>query len=259
MEKNFNKFIEAYQKIKSDKIDICIVTMVNARGSIPQDIGTRMIVSINDILFGTVGGGKLEAKAISIAREILCDGKNKTSLMTWNLQKDVGMTCGGEVTLFFEPQIDKSRWEIVIFGAGHVSQELVRTLIRLDCHVKVIDQRIEWLEKLPSNVEKIHSLNPEDEVKNLSESSFVIIMTMGHSTDLPILAQILKSRKFPYLGVIGSVAKRNTLLNGLEQLGVEKENRSNFLCPIGEPIGSNSPSEIAISICAQLLKHRDLD
>jgi xanthine dehydrogenase accessory factor len=77
---------------------------------------------------------------------------------------------------------------------------------------------------------------------------------MGHSTDLPILAEILKTKSLPYLGVIGSKAKRNVIEKELAELGIDSKA---FICPIGEDIGSNSPSEIAISITAQLLKYRD--
>lgn len=258
MERNFDKFLQAYQSIKTDGIDMCIVTLVNARGSIPQNIGARMIVSQNQILFGTIGGGKLEAKAFEVAKDLI-QNFNATNLVTWNLQKDVGMTCGGEVTLFFEPHVHKNIWEIAIFGAGHVSQELVRTMQRLDCSLTVYDNRKEWLDKLPKDTKRVYSEDLKSEVEKLSNHTFVVIMTMGHSTDLPILAEVLKTKNLPYLGVIGSKSKRNTLLKGLLELKVAEEVRENFICPMGEPFGSNSPCEIAISICAQLIKYRDLN
>jgi xanthine dehydrogenase accessory factor len=39
--------------------------------------------------------------------------------------------------------------------------------------------------------------------------------------------------------------------------GLTPERAENFFCPIGEPIGSNHPHEIALSIAAQLLRVRD--
>ena len=66
------------------------------------------------------------------------------------------------------------------------------------------------------------------------------------------------NKDFPYLGAIGSNSKRNAMEKELLQLGQSKESITNFICPIGEDIGSNDPAEIAISITAQLLKYRDL-
>ena len=83
-------------------------------------------------------------------------------------------------------------------------------------------------------------------------------MTMGHSTDRPILSTIFREQIEPaYLGVIGSKSKRGALVRELKDDGVSSEAAQDFLCPIGLPIGSNQPAEIAISIAAQLLKHRD--
>lgn len=258
MENNFDSYLEAFIKTKESGQDMCLVSLVDAKGSIPQNIGAKMIVTQKGISFGTVGGGKIEAKVLNVALEMLSTNTQRTSLYKWNLQKDIGMTCGGEVSLYFETYISNSFWNIVIFGAGHVSQELTRILARLNCKVTVIDHRTEWLEKLPDNIIKINSDSPKDLIGIIPSNSFVILMTMGHSTDLPILAEILNQNIiFPYVGVIGSVSKRNALLNGLDEYNVTQSKREQFICPIGEPIGSNSPCEIAISISAQLLKFRD--
>lgn len=258
MSKKFQQFIDAYQKVQIEKKDFCVITMVATRGSAPQDVGARLITTNKGIEFGTVGGGKIEKTAVAFAQDFLNNAeKVNTQVVTWNLQKDIGMTCGGEVTLFFERFRSDDQWSVTIFGAGHVSQELSRTLARIDCSVTVYDTRSEWIDKLPKNVNAILSEDLPLEVAALEPSNFVLLMTMGHSSDLPILAEILKTKDFPYLGVIGSKAKRNSLINGLNKLEVSPDLHEKFICPIGEPIGSNAPEEIAISITAQLLKARD--
>ena len=55
------------------------------------------------------------------------------------------------------------------------------------------------------------------EVKNLDPDTFVLLMTMGHSTDLPILLEILRTKQFPYLGVIGSKAKAARIKKDIEE------------------------------------------
>jgi xanthine dehydrogenase accessory factor len=82
-------------------------------------------------------------------------------------------------------------------------------------------------------------------------------MTMGHSTDKPILLEILRTRTFPYLGVIGSRAKANILYRDVEEAGLPKEATEKFHCPIGLDLGTNHPYEIALSTVAQLIEVRD--
>ncbi len=258
MEKNFESFIEAWKEIKLSGKPFVTVTLVNSRGSAPQDQGARMITDGKKVLFGTVGGGKVEARAIEEAARLINDKDNSTHHVLWNLQKDVGMTCGGEVSLFFECEGDNEKnWKLTIFGAGHVSQELCRVLERLDCSVTCIDHRSEWLDKLPKSINSLKLESPKEYVSSLDNNSFAILMTMGHATDAPILEEILKTKELPYVGVIGSDSKARLLKSEMEKANVSKEKIESFICPIGERFGDNSPAEIALSIAAQLLKVKD--
>lgn len=253
-----DEFLIQLSRFKEVGTIVIVVTMVNARGSSPQDVGARIIIGQDGLLYGTIGGGKLEEKVIAHAKTMLSlDFKN--DFREWNLQTDVGMTCGGVVGLFFEKIQLTSDWKIAVFGAGHVAQELVRLLLKLDCEITCIDPRMEWLEKLPehSRLKKIQTDEMLSVLKSLSEKTFIALMTMGHAYDLPILVEAMKNYNFPYIGVIGSdskarVLKNDLLKNGVDQLKIEK-----LYCPIGERIGNNQPAEIAISIVAQLLKARD--
>lgn len=238
--------------------DFVTVTLTSVKGSAPQNLGAKMIVYKDDILFGTVGGGKVEAHCIKVAKEILDTSDNQLSF-TWNLQKDIGMTCGGEVSFLFEKHICSQLWNIAIFGAGHVSQALTRLLINLNCKLTVVDTRKEWLDKLPHDpkLTKIHTDNPAEVLKKLEVNTFVILMTKGHSSDVPVLEEALRTYQFPYLGVIGSKSKRNVMEKELLSLGLPNERAREFICPIGDDFGTNDPFEISHSIIAQLIRERE--
>lgn len=253
-------FIEKLAELSRGGGPFVSVTLVDAVGSTPQDAGTKMLVDPSGLLFGTVGGGRVENQAIGFAQRMLL-GKDApaTQLVEWNLQRDVGMTCGGVVKLYFEAYNHRA-WRIVVFGAGHVAQSLVRCLLEMECRVVCIDPRREWLDKLPQSgkLSKIQSDHMPAEVANLADDDFVILMTMGHRTDRPILEEIIRQGRRPaYLGVIGSVAKRKVMLRELAEVGIPAETADTFRCPIGLPLGQNQPGEIAISIAAELIKVRD--
>ncbi|HVT27012.1 MAG TPA: xanthine dehydrogenase accessory protein XdhC [Lacipirellulaceae bacterium] len=255
-------FVERLAELSQSGRPFVCVTMVDAQGSTPQDAGSKMLVAGEGVVMGTVGGGRVEHKAIEHARKMLEQPVNETPLtafVEWNLKRDVGMTCGGSVKLYFETY-NHSDWRIVVFGAGHVASEVVECLSRLDCRVTCVDPRAEWLERIPdrARLHKIHSDDPRTLIAGLPDDSFIVCMTMGHATDRPILEEIFRQgRKFPFLGVIGSKAKRAVLLKELTAAGIPPDRACAFQCPIGLELGTNQPGEIAISVVAQLIQERD--
>lgn len=259
--------IHRYAELAAAGRPFVAVTLVDVHGSTPQDAGSKMIVTPEGLDHGTVGGGRVETKAIGVALEMLAPvsggdsgsvsgGGGRTKFVDWNLKADVGMTCGGRVRLYFE-SVNVNVWPIVIFGAGHVTQALAKLLTELPCVVTCIDPRAEWLSRLPDGVATRCVEDPADEVVSLASNAFVVCMTQGHRTDFPVLQTIFAAgRRFPFLGVIGSAAKAAVLRRELKDAGIA-DAAIDFACPVGLPIGSNHPAEIAVSIAAQLLQVRD--
>jgi xanthine dehydrogenase accessory factor len=235
------------------------VMLVESVASTPADAGAKMLVTTEGLAFGTVGGGRLEARAIEQAQSLLQPNAPKTLLVNWNLQTDIHMTCGGAVKLFFDAHHARP-WDIVIFGAGHIAQALIPTLLNLDCRLTCLDTRADWLDKLPANSPKLtkhHATDLAAHVQTLPAGAFVLLMTQGHGTDLPILIETLRRHDLPYVGVIGSAAKRAALKKGVQAANIPEETFAKVHCPMGLDLGTNHPHEIAISIAAQLLQVRD--
>jgi xanthine dehydrogenase accessory factor len=169
------------------------------------------------------------------------------------------MTCGGEVALYFEVHRRELDWNIAIFGAGHVAQTLCRFLAELDCRVVCIDTRDEWLDRLPRSdrLEVFRVADYLDGIDRIVPGADVLIMTMGHSADVPILKAI-SARKvdIAHLGLIGSDAKSRIVRRQLSEAGVPNAFIDRIVCPLGEKLGNNTPAEIAVGIVSQLLKLR---
>ncbi len=237
-----------------------LVIVTSVRGSTPQDAGAKMIVTADGRADGTVGGGKIEAAAIRHAQALL-DAPGTappTENLEWNLQRDIGMTCGGTMTLYFEAWRGAA-WTLAIFGAGHVAAALIPVIAPLDCRIHCQDPRAEWIERLPTAPNVTATITPDlaASVDDLPDATYALLMTQGHATDFPILKRILTTRKFPFVGVIGSRSKRATLERELREAGVPPARSTDFQCPLGLAVGTNHPHEIAISIAAGLLAARD--
>lgn len=251
------KFFEECQKLSASGDSFVVVTQVASRGSAPQDPGAKIIVTKKGLHFGTVGGGKIEAHCIKTALGILdSETQLPPEYVTWNLQRDIKMSCGGEASFLFE-HFHTKNWPIVVFGAGHIAQALTRVLSKLHCSVTCIDHREEWVSKLEGVKGVVHP-EPKELVKDLHPKSFFISMTMGHAHDVPILAEISRAHPdAPYVGVLGSDIKGVRIRKDLKELGVPDEFLKKLRVPIGLPLGTNHPYEIAISIVAELLQVRD--
>ena len=241
------------------------VTVVDKKGSVPTEVGAKMLVTTHGIACGTVGGGRLEKRTIEYCIDLLNESNrgNLSSnpkcyeLVQWSLGKDIGMTCGGTVTFFFEV-MSNNIWPIVIFGAGHVANAVTKILITLNCHITCIDFRQEWLDQLLTSEKlfKIKLDSMSEYVDKIPPNAFVLITTPGHKYDLEVLSRCVY-KSFPFLGVIGSKSKAAFLKKELLRSEVPEELISNFYCPMGLPLGTNHPQEVAISIISQLLQERD--
>lgn len=250
---------EQIVSLRRQGLDLVVVTLTAARGSVPSQVGAKAVITRQGRVSGNLGGGKVEAKALALAHDFL-HGDSPCLMVTWNLQRDVGMTCGGEMSFLFEKITAEAPWHIALFGAGHVAQALVPVLTTLSCRIDVVDTRADWLERFsPSPKLTCHQVESiADGVKFLTPSTYVLCITQGHSSDLPVLEEALRHHSsLPFLGVIGSPAKRATLLRELREKGFAPHELEKIICPLGLPIGGNDPAEIAVSIAAQLLGCHD--
>ena len=154
-----------------------------------------------------------------------------------------------EETLFISPIVS-------IFGAGHVGLALSQTLSHLDFTVHIYDNRPD----LPTMQQNTYAF--KSKIIDYTEAasfvpeghrSFVVIMTFGHQHDQEILAQLL-DKPLKYLGMMGSTKKVAQIRNNLLEIGFTTPLIDRVHMPIGLPIISQTPEEIAISIAAQLIK-----
>ena len=245
------------QRLSEQGLPFVVCTMVSTMGHAPQDPGAKAIVTLDGLHAGTIGGGKIESRAIREALALLSAGPGQPVLMDWDLQRDIGMSCGGSVRILLE--VFGSRpWNIYVFGAGHVAQALTRLLLNLQCHVTCIDTRAEWIERLPASAKlrRVVVTDMPTYAADVPHGSFCAVLTMGHSTDLPILNVLLRREDLPYIGSIGSKVKARALRADLMRAGHPPESTQRLYCPIGLDLGSHIPEEIAVSIAAQFIQCR---
>ena len=217
-----------------------------------------MLVFADGRTIGTIGGGCYENDAFWKAREALASGRPQ--LLHYELNDDFaqenGLVCGGQMDVHIDPL--EPTPHLYIVGAGHVGWHLGGMAAGAGFRVHVVDDREKFAnrERFPDALEVIAAPIPEWlHEAALLPSAFVVVVTRGHTHDLDAM-RALVARDLRYLGLIGSRAKVRRIYDMLLAEGLPAECLARVHAPIGLDIGAVTPSEIAVSILAELIAVR---
>lgn len=249
---------EEIVRLRKDGRRGAVATIVNVRGSIPSFKTAKMLVRDDGSIVGTIGGGCVEAEVWQAAREVMESEKPRT--LTFDLNQDpkydTGLVCGGTLEIFIEPLLPPA--ELYIFGAGHVAASLYKVARIAGFDITVVDDREVYAsrERFP----EAHEVIAEDFDKvtarlQLSESSYIVIVTRGHRDDMRVLRWAVQTPA-RYVGMIGSKRKTIAIFRELQKEGLAAELFDRVHAPVGLDIGAITPEEIAVAITAELIAKR---
>lgn len=234
-----------------------LVTIVSTNGSTPQRVGAKMLAFADGRTEGTIGGGCYENDALGKAREAIRLHRPQLVHYTLNdeLAAESGLICGGQMDVYIEPI--EAAAHLYLVGAGHVSLELARVAAQVGFKVHVLDDRTRFAseERFPGAEVVVDEIPRWLEQAPIPPGAFVVVVTRGHRYDLDAMRVLLR-RDWRYLGLIGSRAKVLRIFDALRTEGVATERLERVQAPIGLDIGAVSPSEIAVSIAAELIAAR---
>ena len=247
-----NNWIELLQDFKRKKQPVALVTVTKILGSAPCKVASKMIVTKQQEIFGTIGGGKLEFQVIEEA--VIAIKENKIKEFSYTLGPEFEQCCGGKVELIIEPMNQSP--ELYLFGAGHIGVELCNILKDTPFSINLLDTRKNWRNTIHIDKSIVY-LDVDFELYkqqvNWGPNCYIAIMTHDHKLDFEITALALHAQT-KYIGLIGSKTKKNKFNNLLRNELKFKDGIALVHCPIGIDLGGHTPKEIAISIAAELLK-----
>jgi xanthine dehydrogenase accessory factor len=146
--------------------------------------------------------------------------------------------------------------ELFIIGGGHCALALSEMMSKMDFYIRIFDDRPE-LNTIEKNI-FAHEKHVIESYENISDSVpggpnvYVVVMTLGFASDRIVIRRLI-DKDLKYFGVLGSKAKMATLLKHLKREGYPVEKLNSIRTPIGIPINSQTPEEIAISIAAEII------
>lgn len=246
------------------------IRIARVQGSAPREAGAWMVVS-STRRWGTIGGGVLEHMAVETGRRLLAEGRGADQL-NLPLGPAIGQCCGGHVRLALR-QLDATgraaivgrvnaevatQPTVVVVGAGHVGQALVRALALLPLRALLVDGRADALSLAPDTVPRQLSAMPEAEVRAAPPGAAFVVLTHDHALDFLVTREALAREDAAYVGLIGSARKRAAFARWLRQGDPSPADGwlQRLICPIGTggPLDKR-PSVIAARVAAEVIAH----
>lgn len=204
--------------------------------------GSKAIIMRDGTMLGWIGGGCVQPIVLREAKEALQTGQPKLLTISpdapredWNGVQSFRMTCegGGSLEIYLEPFLPKPR--LVILGSSPVAETLAQLGAALEFKV----------------VAATDFSNARDQI---DEDSYVVVATMGNQDEEGLLAVVGTRPK--YLGLVASRKKAEALFEYVRGVGTSEEDLAVIKCPAGLDIGSETLSEIALSVAAELTRVR---
>jgi len=251
--------------------------IIRVNGSIPNELGARMLVNNHGMLeAGTIGGGQIEYQTLAACKLAIEEERTHTfqAKLTEHEAGGIGMMCGGQVEVFIEVHLAEAR--LFLCGAGHINLALARISRGLGWRVTVIDDRADWANADNYPGAKLILARPEDVLASLGldRRSWVVVGTRDRDTEVIVQAAKTAAR---YIGVVASkrkaiqiikhlAARNEVAVSPLAAVAGEAAAGSGFSldallprfhAPIGLALGGRSPEAVALSIMAELqaLRH----
>jgi xanthine dehydrogenase accessory factor len=164
------------------------------------------------------------------------------------------------VSNIFVRKIFGPQWNLLLIGAGHLSQYVSQMALMLGYRVIVCDPREEYAQGWQVDGTELTTMMPDDAVQHYVQQPRSIVVALTHDPKLDDMALLdaLQSDAF-YVGAIGSQRNCDLRRQRLKQLGITTAQLQRLQAPVGLAIGSHTPPEIAVSILAEITQQRNVE
>lgn len=227
-----------------------MATVLERHGSAPGTPGQKLFYGADGTCVGTVGGGAIERAILEALCALVRDEHARHEVRTFKLGAELGMCCGGRLSVLLEPM--DALVPCLVVGGGHVATAVAPLLATIGFSVTVVDAREGWGEE--GRIPGVRCVPGEfDEVgRAIDPRGVCLVMTHDHRLDQRAIEWALK-HGFAFVGGVGSRAKAERTRQRLEAKGFSEEDRARVRMPIGLDIGARSPEEIAVAIAAEMV------
>ena len=239
--------VDALLSVRDRQQPAAIATVIVSSGAAAPRLGERLCLMPGQEAAGELLRSVLVEQISADLQQTLLRGKSSRGLYPNGL---------GEVEVLLEylPPVRR----LVIFGAGHDAQPLVRMAKLLGWHVTVIDGRAHFARAerfAEADQVLVGDVEQPFDYHELVRGAAVAVMTHSLVQDAHWLKGVLHSEPC-YVGQLGPRERTERLLAGIhEQLAKPQDELPGLEClhyPIGLDLGGDTPESVAMAVLAEI-------
>ena len=256
----------AAQRLQQQGEPYALVSVVRTQAPSSARAGDKALVTAQGIVYGWIGGGCAQPAVLHTVRQALQDGRARLirvapadgetsreapAAVGDRLEFDMSCHSGGTIELFIDPILPPTR--LVVIGDSPVAVALAGLAPRVGLPVSVIARGGD-----PQRFADASQFIDSDELPlvagRVAAGSWVVVATQGRR-DLPGL-QVALSLKAAKIWLVASARKAGALREALLAANCDSQAVSAIIAPAGQPIGAQTPEEIALSVLAAVVAAR---
>jgi len=260
-----NDFFTAAQRLQQGGEPYALVSVVRTQAPSSARAGDKALVTAQGIVHGWIGGGCAQPAVLHTVRAALQDGRARLIRVApadaegsgegpaagEKLEFDMSCHSGGTIELFIDPILPPTK--LVVIGDSPVAVALAGLAPRVGLPVTVIARAADP-RRFADAGEVIESDEPAAVAGHVAAGSWVVVATQGRR-DLPGLRLAL-SLQAAKIWLVASARKAQALREELLAAKYDAQVVSAIVAPAGEPIGAQTPEEIALSVLAAVVAAR---
>jgi xanthine dehydrogenase accessory factor len=251
--------LAAAQRLQQQDQPYALVSVLRVQPPASAKPGDKAVVTADGIVHGWIGGGCAQPAVLKTVRQALADGRARVIRIAPAEEGQVrelgdvlefGMAChsGGTLELFVDPMLPRA--QLVVIGDTPLAAALAGLAPRVGLPTTVIAHGGDAA-RFP---DAARVLTSDESVGDVAPGAFVVVATQG-KRDLQGLraALTLQARR---LFFVASARKAQVLKASLVEAGADAAAVDAIVAPAGQPIGAQTPEEIALSVLAAVVAAR---
>jgi xanthine dehydrogenase accessory factor len=250
--------LAAAQRLQQQDQPYALVSVLRVQAPASARPGDKAVVTADGIVHGWIGGGCAQPAVLRTVKRALADGQARLIRIAPAEEGQVrelddvlefGMAChsGGTLELFVDPMLPRAR--LTVIGDSPLAAALAGLAPRVGLPVTVVAHGADAA-RFP-DAERVLS---SDEAPEVAAGSFVVVATQGRRDVQGLRAALAIGARQVFF--VASARKAQVLKASLVESGVDAGAVDAIVAPAGQPIGAQTPEEIALSVLAAVVTAR---
>jgi xanthine dehydrogenase accessory factor len=259
---NRHDWIAHAARLHAAEQPFALVTVLRAQAPTSAKAGDKALVTTDGQIHGWIGGGCAQPAVVKTVRQALDSGQPQTIRIAPTDESaerslgdvlEFGMAChsGGTLELFIDPVLPAP--QLVVFGDSPVARAMTGLAPRVGLRVVLVAEGAGATD-FPDAMRVVSTDRADAVTAAIPTGGLVVVATQGRR-DLPALRSALALQP-RHLWFVASERKAGVLRESLIGAGEDQARVAAIVAPAGEPIGAQTPEEIALAVLATVIAAR---